>query len=88
MRRSPARAPTTRPVLVEPVNWIMSTRSTTAAPVAPRPVAQPRTGGAPISRHPSTAARQASGVTSDGFDSTAQPAASAAGMSSIGIASG
>lgn len=45
-------------------------------------------GGAPTSFQPRTNSTPDSGVTSDGFSSTAQPAASAGGTSRPGIANG
>ncbi len=89
MSRPPACAATRRPVRTEPVNWTMSTASTTASPVPPAPVAIPKTSGAPkSSRQPRTHSAQVSGATSEGLVSTAQPAISAAGVSSIGMVSG
>ncbi len=71
-----------RPVAVEPVKLIMSTSSTTAAPVSPRPVATAKTpSGMPHSRRASASSRLVSGVTSLGLSRTALPAASA-GMQS------
>ena len=61
---------------------IMSTSSTSAAPVAPRPVAICKTSsGSPHSRRPSASSRRVSGVISLGLRITALPAASA-GMQS------
>src|SRR6195952_3771976 len=85
---SPARAAMARPVLVDPVNCTMSTESTTAAPVAPRPVTHARTGGAPISFQPRTSSTADSGVTSDGLMTTAAPASSAGTTSTPGMSSG
>ena len=70
------------PVAVEPVNMTMSTASTSAAPVAPSPVATWKTSsGSPHSRSASAISSDVSGVTSDGLRTTALPAASA-GMQS------
>jgi hypothetical protein len=55
----------------------------TAAPVSAYPVVNASTGGAPISVQPRTNSTALSGVTSDGFNSTAAPAANA-GIPSIG----
>ncbi len=77
--RSPARAATFRPVATEPVNMIPSTRSTSAAPAAPRPVTTWKTsGGFPACRQSSARRTDVSGVTSDGFRTTAFPARSGA----------
>ena len=76
------------PVRVEPVNWTKSTSSTTAAPVAPAPGAHPKTAGAPISRHPSTARSAASGVSSEGLTTSAAPASSAGMLSTRTISNG
>ncbi len=82
IRRRAAASATLRPVLVEPVNMIMSTCSISAAPVAPRPVAICNTSaGRPLSRSPSASSIEVSGVTSEGFRITLLPAASA-GMQS------
>ena len=79
---SAAFAMTFLPVAVEPVNMIMSTSSTSAAPVAPRPVATWKTpSGIPHSRRPSASSSDVSGVISDGLRITLLPAASA-GMQS------
>ncbi len=57
---------------------IMSAQSTSAAPVAPSPVASRNTsGGKPTSRAASTNMRVASGVTSLGLITTVFPAISA-----------
>ena len=77
-----------RPVLVEPVNCTMSTASTTAAPVAPRPVTHAKTGGAPICSQPRASSRADSGVTSEGLTRTAAPASSAATASTPGMSNG
>ncbi len=70
------------PVAIEPVNMIMSTWSTSAAPVAPRPVATWKTpSGRPHSLSISAISSEVSGVISEGFSTTALPAASA-GMQS------
>ena len=80
--RSAAATATLRPVLVEPVKWIMSTLSTSAAPVAPAPVATWKTSaGAPHSRAASASMRLVNGVISLGFSTTELPAISA-GMQS------
>ncbi len=63
------------------MNCTKSAASTTAAPVSPVPVTLAITAGAPISCQPSIIRAQASGVSSDDFDSTAQPAASAGAAS-------
>ena len=77
------------PVAVEPVNMIMSTSSTTAAPVAPRPVAICSTSaGSPHWRRPSASRRLVSGVTSLGLRMTALPAASAGTQSPNELVSG
>ena len=82
MSVSAALAMTFLPVAVEPVNMIMSTASTSAAPVAPAPVATAKTpSGSPHSRSASAIRRLVSGVTSLGLRMTALPAASA-GMAS------
>jgi len=61
---------------------IMSTCSTSAAPVSPRPVAICRTSsGRPHSRSPSASSIEVRGVISEGFRITELPAASA-GMQS------
>ena len=61
---------------------IMSTCSTSAAPVSPRPVAICRTfSGRPHSRSPSAISSEVSGVISDGLRITLLPAISA-GMQS------
>ena len=79
---SAALAMTFLPVAVEPVNITMSTWSTSAAPVSPRPVATWKTcSGSPHSRSPSASRSDVSGVTSDGLRITALPAMSA-GMQS------
>ena len=88
INRSPARAAIARPVLVEPVNCTMSTESTTAAPVAPRPVTHANTGGAPICSQPRANSRADSGVTSEGLTTTAAPASSAATASIPGMSNG
>ena len=72
------RAPTLLPVAVEPVNMIMSTLSTSAAPVAPAPVATWNTSAGSRRARAALADHQlASGVTSLGFSTTALPAISA-----------
>ena len=77
-----ARAMTFLPVSVEPVNMIMSTSSTSAAPVSPRPVATWKTpSGRPLSASPSASSSDVSGVTSEGLRITLLPASSA-GMQS------
>ena len=82
MRLWAARAITFLPVAAEPVNITMSTSSTSAAPVSPRPVATWKTcSGMPHSASISAISSEVSGVTSDGFSTTALPAASA-GMQS------
>ena len=87
-RRAAASA-TLRPVRVEPVNMTMSTSSTTAAPVAPRPVTICRTsGGRPHSRIPSAISIEVSGVISEGLSSTLLPAASAGMQSPKELVSG
>ena len=79
---SAARAITFFPVSTEPVNITKSTSSTSAAPVTPRPVAVWNTpSGKPQSASISASSKEVSGVTSDGFSTTAFPAASA-GMQS------
>ena len=79
---SAARTMTLLPVLTEPVNMTMSTSSTSAAPVSPRPVATAKTpSGMPHSASISAMSSYVSGVTSDGLRTTALPAASA-GMQS------
>src|SRR5512143_770432 len=78
-RRSPARVATFRPVATEPVNMIPSTRSTSAAPVPPRPVTTWKTSAGFPARLQSSASRtDVNGVTSDGFRTTAFPARSGA----------
>jgi hypothetical protein len=73
------------PVAVEPVNMIMSASSTSAAPVAPRPVATCRTSAAsPHSDSPSASSCDVSGVTSEGLRITLLPAISA-GMASPNV---
>ena len=73
--RSPARAATFRPVATEPVNMTPSTRSTSAAPVSPRPVTiRKASAGFPALRQSSASRREVSGVTSDGFRTTVFPA--------------
>ena len=79
---------TLRPVAVDPVNCTKSTFARTAAPVPPSPVATASTGGAPISVHPRTNSTALSGVTSDGFNSTEAPAASAGNTSTAGMRNG
>ena len=60
----------------------MSTPSTKAAPVSPRPVATWKApSGAPQAASISAISKEVSGVTSEGFRTTALPAASA-GMQS------
>ena len=77
------------PVAVEPVNMIMSTSSTNAAPVSPRPVATWKTScGRPHSRSISSMSRDVSGVTSDGLRITLLPAASAGTQSPNELVSG
>ena len=77
-----ARAMTFFPVSTDPVNITMSTSSTSAAPVSPRPVATWKTpGGSSHSASIPAIRSDVSGVTSDGFSTTALPAASA-GMQS------
>jgi hypothetical protein len=80
--RLAAVSATLRPVLVEPVNMIMSTWSTSAAPVSPRPVAICSTcSGSPHSSIPSASNSEVKGVISEGLRITLLPAASA-GMQS------
>ena len=89
MSVSAALCMTFLPVGVEPVNMIMSTSSTSAAPVAPRPVAICRTcSGSPHSRRPSASSSDVSGVTSDGLRITLLPAASAGMQSPNELVSG
>ena len=79
---SAACAITFFPVATEPVNITTSTSSTSAAPVSPRPVATLKTPcGSPHSVSISAISSEVSGVTSEGFRTTALPAASA-GMQS------
>ena len=68
----------------------MSTWSTSAAPVSPRPVATSSTSsGTPASRtKPSTTILVVSGVTSDGFTTTVLPAMSAGTASPNPVVSG
>ena len=73
-----ARAMTFLPVAVEPVNMIMSASSTSAEPVAPRPVATWKTfAGRPHCSRPSASSSDVSGVNSDGLRITLLPASSA-----------
>ena len=82
MSVSAACAITFLPVATEPVNITQSTSSTSAAPVSPRPVATWKTpSGIPHSASISAISSEVSGVTSEGFSTTALPAASA-GMQS------
>ena len=82
MSVSAARAITRLPVSTDPVNITMSTSSTSAAPVSPLPVATWKTpSGRSHSPRISAISIDVSGVTSDGFRTTALPAASA-GMQS------
>ena len=71
------------PVATEPVNITMSTWSTSAAPVSPRPVATWKTssGRSRTRLNISAISSDVSGVISEGFSTTALPAASA-GMQS------
>ena len=79
---SAALAMTFLPVATDPVNMIMSTSSTRAAPVSPRPVATWKTpSGSSHSASISAINSEVSGVTSEGFRTTALPAARA-GMQS------
>ena len=72
--RSAACTATFRPVAVDPVKWIMSTLSTSAAPARPVPVTTENTSaGAPHSRAASPIIRFVSGVTSLGFSTTELP---------------
>ena len=85
--RSPARAPTKRPVATLPVKQTASTASTTALPVSGPPRTQSNT--AATSGTVRTASMRGStnrGVCSLGLQSTAQPAARA-GTASISISS-
>ena len=80
---------TLRPVLVEPVNMTMSTSSTSAAPVSPRPVATWKTfGGMPHSVSISAISSDVRGVSSLGLRITALPAASAGTQSPNELVSG
>ncbi len=82
MRLCAACAITFLPVAAEPVNITMSTSSTSAAPVSPRPVATWKVpSGRPHSASISAISSEVRGVTSDGFSTTALPAARA-GMQS------
>ena len=84
-----ARAITLLPVATEPVNMIMSTWSTSAAPVSPRPVATWKApSGMPHSASISAISSEVSGVTSEGFRTTALPAASAGTQSPNELLSG
>jgi hypothetical protein len=69
---------------------IMSTWSTSAAPVSPRPVATSGTSsGRPVSRtRPSTTIVVVNGVISDGLITTALPAINAGAESPIAVPSG
>ncbi len=77
-----ACAITLLPVATEPVNITKSTSSISAAPVSPRPVATVNTcSGMPHSASISAISSEVIGVISEGFITTALPAASA-GMQS------
>ncbi len=66
------------PVAVEPVNMTKSASSTSAAPVAPRPVATWKTfAGMPHSASAPATSSDVSGVNSDGLRMTLLPASSA-----------
>jgi hypothetical protein len=84
-----ARSMTRRPVRVEPVNMTMSTASISASPTSPAPTAVWYTpSGSPASRSPSSISSDVSGVTSDGFTTTALPAAIAGIASPTELTSG
>ena len=87
-RRAAASA-TLRPVRVEPVNMIMSTCSTSAEPVSPRPVAICSTfSGSPHSSIASASSSEVRGVISEGLRITLLPAASAGMQSPKELVSG
>ena len=60
----------------------------TASATSRAPCATANTSGAPDSRQPRTRTSAVSGVRSDGFSNTAQPAASAPSASIIALATG
>ena len=77
--RSPQREAIFRPVATEPVNMTASTRSTSAAPAAPRPVTTWKTsGGFPAFAQRSRSTHDVRGVTSEGLSTTVLPARSGA----------
>ena len=72
-----ARSITLAPVAHDPVNWMKSELSMTASDTSRAPCASANTSGAPESCHPRSNTSAVSGVRSDGFSSTEQPAANA-----------
>ncbi len=78
VRWAAAAAMILRPVAAEPVKAILSTwASTSAAPVAPKPVTVCSTGRPHTAAKLSANHRPTPGVYSDGLNTTALPAASA-----------
>src|SRR5690606_10262489 len=88
--RSAARRATCRPTSTLPVNEILSTpASTRASPVAPSPVAtRNRSAGSPASAASSASRSAVNGENSDGFNTTAFPAASAASVARMVFSTG
>ena len=88
MSRRAARSITLAPVAQDPVNWMKSELSMTASDTSRAPCANASTSGAPESSQPRSSNSAVSGVRSDGFSSTAQPAASAPIASISALATG